>query len=356
MTRISLKDVLLQLITPTIFSWLSWWSLLLFRNLVHFQIYHLLVLWLFFSLKVFHISVSWWFSTGVWVTASLSNLQDSSHNSGWSRQCCSLDSLHPSRHFQVSHSSYKSFGDCTESTNYNWYNRHVHVPQFFFDSQARSRNLSLFLHSFNFTLWSAGRAKSTILQILSFLVIIIRSGGLTEIKWFTGISKSKKSLCMLFSRKDSGLCIYHLFVWSNFNFLPNCQWLTLSTQSCLVLYSFCANLRHSLIIWLIFPSLSSYNLYLLFFLSFIYSCFDMVGLMAFFCAAIRRYSVSLLSFPFLSHIHVFSCEMSLVSRLKSPGSCFSSYFCFLGIVVPLVLMSLVLFLVDVINLPARFFM
>ena len=23
------------------------------------------------------------------------------------------------------------FGDCTERANYNWYNRHFHVPQFF---------------------------------------------------------------------------------------------------------------------------------------------------------------------------------------------------------------------------------
>ena len=38
----------------------------------------------------------------------------------------------------------------------------------FFNSLARSRYLSLFLHSFSFILWSAGTAKSTILQILLF--------------------------------------------------------------------------------------------------------------------------------------------------------------------------------------------
>ena len=36
----------------------------------------------------------------------------------------------------------------------------------FFNSLARSRFLSFFSHSFSFILWSAGRAKSTILQIL----------------------------------------------------------------------------------------------------------------------------------------------------------------------------------------------
>ncbi len=40
--------------------------------------------------------------------------------------------------------------------------------QSFFNSLARSRYLSFFSHSFGFILWSAGRAKSTILQILPF--------------------------------------------------------------------------------------------------------------------------------------------------------------------------------------------
>ena len=50
--------------------------------------------------------------------------------------------------------------------------------------------------------------------------------------------------------------------------------------------------------------------------------------MVLFCAAIRRDSVSLLKFLNFSHIHVFSCEISLVSRLKCPLSYFSSDFCF----------------------------
>ena len=37
-----------------------------------------------------------------------------------------------------------------------------------FNSLARSRYLSLFSHSFSFILWSAGTAKSTILQIFFF--------------------------------------------------------------------------------------------------------------------------------------------------------------------------------------------
>ena len=52
----------------------------------------------------------------------------------------------------------------------------------FFNSLARSRYLSFFSHSFSFILFSAGTAKSTIMQVLFFLLIIIRSGLLAEIR------------------------------------------------------------------------------------------------------------------------------------------------------------------------------
>ena len=43
----------------------------------------------------------------------------------------------------------------------------------FFNSLARSRYLSFFFsHSFSFILWSAGTAKSTILQILFFFFVV----------------------------------------------------------------------------------------------------------------------------------------------------------------------------------------
>ena len=78
------------------------------------------------------------------------------------------------------------------------------------------------------------------------------------------MSKSHRSLCVSFSKTGAGLCIYHLFVWSNLNSLLISQWINLPTQSCLVLYSFCANLLHSLIIWLMVSSLSPHDLHLLF--------------------------------------------------------------------------------------------
>ena len=46
----------------------------------------------------------------------------------------------------------------------------------FFNSLARSRYLSFFSLSFSFILWSTGTAKPTILQVLFYLLSIIRSG------------------------------------------------------------------------------------------------------------------------------------------------------------------------------------
>ena len=134
----------------------------------------------------------------------------------------------------------------------------------FFNSLARSRYLSFFSLSFRFILWSAGTAKSTILQILFLLLIIMRSGLLAGIRTSVCMLKSHRSLCESFSRTGAGLCIYDLFVWLNWNFLHISQWITLSTQSCLELYFFCANLLHLLIMWLIVSSLSPQSLHLLF--------------------------------------------------------------------------------------------
>ena len=187
----------------------------------------------------------------------------------------------------------------------------------FFYSLAWSRYLFFFSHSFSFILWSAGTTKSTILQVFFFLLIIIRSGLLVGIRWSVCMSKSQRSLCVSFSGTVARLCLYHFFVWSNLNFLHISQCITFPTQSCLVSYSFCANLLHSLM-WLMVSPLSPQNLYLL-------SCCVLSILasiwlifMALFCAAIRRDSVSLLRFPFLSHVQVFSCEMLLISCLKRP--------------------------------------
>ena len=224
----------------------------------------------------------------------------------------------------------------------------------FFYSQARSRYLSLFSHSFSFILWSAGTAKTTILQVLIFLLIIIKSCLLAGIRWSVYMLKSHRSLCVSFSRTGAELCIYHLLVWSNLNFLHVSQWITLPTQSCLALYSLCANLLHSLIIWLMVSSLSPHSLHLLFFGVGSILALKWLVLIALSCAAIRRDSVSLLKFPFRSHVHVLSCEILFMSRLKRPWSCFPSHVCFLVIVILLFIVFLASFLVAVMSPPSCF--
>ena len=125
----------------------------------------------------------------------------------------------------------------------------------FFDSLARSRYLSFFSHSFWFIQWSTGTASRQFWKFSFLLLIIIRCGRLAGIWWSVLMLKSLRSLCVLISRAGAGLCIYHLLVWSNLNFLHISQWIPLPTQSCLTLYSLCANLLHSLIMWLIVSSL-----------------------------------------------------------------------------------------------------
>ena len=81
--------------------------------------------------------------------------------------------------------------------------------------------------------------------------------------WPVWISKSQRILFVSFSRIDPGLCIYHLVIWSNFNFLHNFESITFSTQSCLDLYtySFCASSLHLLILWLTVSLLFNFYLY-----------------------------------------------------------------------------------------------
>ena len=217
----------------------------------------------------------------------------------------------------------------------------------FFNSLARSRYLSLFSHSFSFILWSAGTAKSTILQIFFFffllllLLIIIRSDLLAEIRWSVCISNPYKSLCVSFSTTGAGLCIYHLLAWSNLNLH-------------VALYSFCASLLHSLMMRLMVPSLSLHSLYLLCCCILSILALIWLALTALFCAAIRRDSVSFLKFPFLSHVQDSSCAMLSTSRLKRPWSCFSSHFCFLVFLILLSIVLSVLFLMTVISPPSYF--
>ena len=152
----------------------------------------------------------------------------------------------------------------------------------------------------------------------TFLLIIIRSGLLAGIRWSVCMLESQRSLWESFSWTGAGLCLYHLIVWSNLNFLHISQWITLPTQSCLVLYSFCANLLHSHIMWLIVLSLSPHSRLLLFCCVLSILALIWLVLIALSCTVIWRDYVSILRFSFLSQVQVFWSEMSFISRLKRP--------------------------------------
>ena len=79
------------------------------------------------------------------------------------------------------------------------------------------------------------------------------------------VSQNSSEVCEFhFFRADSELNLYHLFVWSNLNFLHSSLWVIFPTHSCLVLDTFCVNLLHSLIIWLIVLFLLLHKLHLVF--------------------------------------------------------------------------------------------
>ena len=139
---------------------------------------------------------------------------------------------------------------------------------FQFSSKA---NVLISLFTF-FQFYSVVCRDSKVDNLADFLFfIIIRSGLRAEIRWSVCISKSHRSLWVSFSRTGAGLCIYHLLVWLNLNFLYISQWTTLLTQSCLALYSFSANLLHLLIMWLVVSSQSLHSLHVLFFVSYLSS-------------------------------------------------------------------------------------
>ena len=202
----------------------------------------------FTNFSAFHISVSWWLFIGVWVTASLLK-SPGLFSVFWS--ISSPPVTVPSAPITIASPSLSCFID-------------------FFSSLTRSWYWSLFSLSFSFTQWSAGKVHfpagslSLSLSLFFYLLTIIRSGRLAEIRWSVWISESQRILCISLSRTDSGLSIYYLFVWSILNFLDNSKWITFPTQSYLILYSLCANLLHSFIIWLIISSLSPHNLHQIF--------------------------------------------------------------------------------------------
>ena len=118
----------------------------------------------------------------------------------------------------------------------------------FFSSQVRCKYLSIFSLPFIFNLWTERQnLLDGIFFYFFFFFISFSLGLLAGIKWSVFISKSQRIFCTSFPWTDFGLSTYHLFLWVNYNFLHNSQWITFPTQSRLILNSFIASLQHSFI-------------------------------------------------------------------------------------------------------------
>ena len=126
----------------------------------------------FFLLRVFHTSICRWFLTGVWVTVSslvfrtlLSILADLNNPTVWMVSTRPFISKSPSHCINPLVTLQRAPITIGIIVTFMWHS--------FFNPQARSRYLSFFSLSFNFTLWSARTAKSKILQVLFFCCFLL---------------------------------------------------------------------------------------------------------------------------------------------------------------------------------------
>ena len=146
---------------------------------------------------VFPISVRWW---------SLLNLSDNK-SPQVSRTLLSIltDLWRVSFLTLISHSFspiFQAFGDRSKCSNYNWYHRH-----------GRIHTTASYFFSFFFSLF--------FLFFKKLFLVNTGSGLVDRISWSVCLSKSHRILLVSFSWINSGLCIYHLVLWSNFNLLHN---------------------------------------------------------------------------------------------------------------------------------------
>ena len=190
----------------------------------------LLLSLLFYSFRVFHISVSWW-----------------SHH--WGLSDCEFPqvSSSPLRILAVLNNTIiwiVSTRQPTSKSSRPFNNPLVIVPNApfttgtivtfmfhsFFNSLARSRGT---YPSFHFPLdLFCGPKQSRQFYRFSFFFFCWLLWGrlLAGIRWSVCMLKSHRSLCESFSRAGAGLCIYHLFVWSNWTLLAKSSWPQVSSD------------------------------------------------------------------------------------------------------------------------------
>ena len=130
-----------------------------------------------------------------------------------------------------------------------------------------------------------------------FFLITIRSGFLVEVSW-SCVCQSLIGVCVCHSPGQLLGCAYTICSYGQISI--SC---TSPSE-----YSFCANLLHSLILWLMVSSLSPHNLHLLFCCILSILALIWLVLIGSFCAAI-----SLLKFPFFSHVQFILSEMLFIN-------------------------------------------
>ena len=205
--------------------------------------------------RVFHSKVSWWFLTGVWVEASLLKF-----SRPFSVFCLILTILQFEWSLLV-----LLFPNPPVPVLVLWWLYQGYQLQLVSSSLSCSIVFSSSKQSPG--TYPSFRLPSILLLLLLLLLTFTRSGRLAEIRWSVCISKSQRILCV---STDSGLCICFVFACFDINFLYSFQWITFPTQSCLLLYSLCANLLYSLSMWLYYLFIYLFHFWENFFTSSIY--------------------------------------------------------------------------------------
>ena len=214
----------------------------------------LLIYYYYYSLWVFHSSISWWSFNGVCIQQVslglsrifLSILIDLYNAVVWMALAHApiFNSSSPLTMLLGTVPSAQIITGITIA--FIFYN--------FFSSLARFKYVSLLIFfDFHFVVHRDGKVHYTSGSLFFFLfvfVFVLLSLGLV---FWLGLGdlfvfKNLRIFCLSFSRTNSGLCIYHLVVCSNFNFLHYSLWITFPIQSSLVSCSLFVSLLHSVII------------------------------------------------------------------------------------------------------------
>ena len=163
--------------------------------------------------------------------------------------------------------------------------------------------MSIFASFFYFTLWSARTAIFNIGQLLFCCL----SQGLA-VKSRLGdecYSLNSREHCMSHSPGQIMDCAYREVKFKFITQFP-VDHFPYRVASCFIHFFH----QFASFMWLIITRLYHHIAFICYFVAFVFTFIKLV-LMALFCVVIRKDSISFLRFPFLSHVQIFSCEISL---------------------------------------------